>query len=67
MDFGCLDDENEIKSLIDAISNSPSITKSYKVAEEFIHKGISALSAIPYTLERDELTNISLSQIHRDR
>jgi geranylgeranyl pyrophosphate synthase len=67
IDFGCLNDENEIKSLIEAICNSTSITKSYKAAEESIHKGILALSAIPDTFERDELTNIALSQVHRDR
>lgn len=67
MEFGCLKDDSEIKSLIEAICNSPSIKKSYGVAEEFIHKGITALSSIPETNERTMLTNLALSQVHRDR
>jgi len=67
LEFGCLKEDNEIKSLIEAICDSPSIEKSYSVAEEFIHKGITALTAIPETIERNMLANLALSQVHRDR
>jgi geranylgeranyl pyrophosphate synthase len=64
---GCLKDEAEIKVLISDICNSQSINKSYDVAEEFVQKGISALKTIPDTTETNYLTEMSLSQVHRDR
>ena len=39
-EFGCLKNDNEIKTLITAICESSAIKKSYDVAEDFIHKGI---------------------------
>jgi geranylgeranyl pyrophosphate synthase len=66
-EFGCLNDDTEIKSLIEAICDSSSIKKSYQVAEEFIHKGITAISAIPETIERNMLIDLALIQVHRNR
>ena len=66
-EFGCLNNDDEIKLLIEAICESPSIKKSYQVAEEFIHKGITAISAIPETIERNMLIDLALTQVHRDR
>jgi geranylgeranyl pyrophosphate synthase len=67
VDFGCLKDENELKMMIELICNSSSINKSFGVAEEYIQKGISALSTLPGTIEKQMLIEIALSQVHRDR
>jgi geranylgeranyl pyrophosphate synthase len=67
VDSGCLQDEVELKSLIEAICNSDSIGKSYKEAEKFINKGVLALNNLPETNEKLMLKNLALSQVHRDR
>lgn len=64
---GCLKEEEEISKLIEDINSSSVIEDSYKIADGFIAKGVSALEKLPDSLERSLLYQLAQSQARRNQ
>lgn len=66
LESGCLDDREDINRLVEDILKSKVIELSFQTANEFIGRGIEALSILPETLEKQMLISLAQSQVRRN-
>jgi geranylgeranyl pyrophosphate synthase len=66
LESGCLDDKDDISHMVDDILKSNVIELSFQTANDFIGRGITALSILPETLEKQMLISLAKSQVRRN-
>jgi geranylgeranyl pyrophosphate synthase len=65
LEFGCLNENDDVNHLVSDILDSDSIEKSHKIADGFIDRSGKALNNIPDSIEKEMLANLSQAQLRR--
>jgi geranylgeranyl pyrophosphate synthase len=65
LEFGCLNENNDVNHLVSDILESDSIEKSHRIADGFIERSAKALNNIPDSVEKEMLSNLAQAQVRR--
>jgi geranylgeranyl pyrophosphate synthase len=66
LESGCLNDRDDISRMVEDILRSDVIELSFQTANDFIRRGIQALSILPETMEKQMLISLAQSQVRRN-